>query len=306
MEDCKSFTVVIVTYNRLNLLKECLECVERQTALVTGIVVVNNASTDGTKEYLDSEKKNLKQYYIIHEQINCGGAGGFSLGVESAKKMRGEWVLLIDDDAMLNEKYLQKIAEAIEKFPQCKAFSGRVVTNGVIDLTHRRKRNKRDGINMINVPEEEYEKEFFCLDAGSFCGLVIKKELIEKIGIPIKEFFIWNDDLEYSLRIRKYSEIYNINAAYLNHKTNLFQQRKSKKYLWKDYYGFRNFYFICKKYGYQKEMKKEYFKERLRLIYWRMQKKVDSEIYRYNLQLLLKARRDAMQGNLGISEIYHS
>lgn len=57
-------TVVIVTYNRLELLKECLQCVENQTVKFDNIVVVDNKCTDGTSEYL---KEYTQKYHIIFE-----------------------------------------------------------------------------------------------------------------------------------------------------------------------------------------------------------------------------------------------
>ena len=68
---------VVVTYNRLSLLKECLSALENQTYPIQRIVIVDNCSTDGTSEFLDSLTDT--RYLIIHSKENIGGAGGFSL-----------------------------------------------------------------------------------------------------------------------------------------------------------------------------------------------------------------------------------
>ena len=91
-----TFTVVIVTYNRIKLLKECLERVENQTSCVESIVIVNNNSQDGTTEYLATLVENRK-YHIVNLHENMGGAGGFYYGVKEALSCSGEWILLIDD-----------------------------------------------------------------------------------------------------------------------------------------------------------------------------------------------------------------
>ena len=91
--------VVIVTHNRIELLKECLGCVDSQEIPFSRVIVVNNSSTDGTKEYLDSISD--KRYCIIHSEENLGGAGGFYVALKEAQKEEFDWVLIIDDDAMI-------------------------------------------------------------------------------------------------------------------------------------------------------------------------------------------------------------
>ena len=95
--------VVIVTYNRLELLKECLACVCRQTIPFSRVIVVDNHSTDGTRDYLerredtyilqvsDQEKetaktKEDKKIWVLEEAENLGGAGGFYDGLRRASQ----------------------------------------------------------------------------------------------------------------------------------------------------------------------------------------------------------------------------
>ena len=98
------YGVVIVTYNRLELLKECLLCIDKQVKKFDSVLIVDNYSTDGTREYLKNKED---RYHIIYEKFNGGGAKGFKDGVAYTNdNLDVDWVLLIDDDAMLNEKYL--------------------------------------------------------------------------------------------------------------------------------------------------------------------------------------------------------
>nr|MCR5545643.1 glycosyltransferase [Lachnospiraceae bacterium] len=77
-------TAVVVTYNRLELLKENIEALRHQSVPDLSILVVNNASTDGTKEYLDEVANN--QIGVLHLEENMGGAGGFYYGMKKAYK----------------------------------------------------------------------------------------------------------------------------------------------------------------------------------------------------------------------------
>lgn len=94
------YAVVIVTYNRERLLRECIENVGNQTASPDSIIIVNNASTDGTQTCLEELSAESTVYDIINLSQNIGGAGGFSKGIERAVQKDIESVLLIDDDAM--------------------------------------------------------------------------------------------------------------------------------------------------------------------------------------------------------------
>ena len=110
MEELK-FGVVIVTYNRLHLLKECLRCVALQKLHFHSIVIVDNCSNDGTKEYLkelDTKKMNCNTLEVINLDKNLGGAGGFSLGVQRICN-DVDYLLLIDDDAMIHKDFLSSI-----------------------------------------------------------------------------------------------------------------------------------------------------------------------------------------------------
>jgi len=228
------FSVVIVTYNRLELLKECLEHVQRQTHPFEKIIVINNKSTDGTKDYLESASKENPRLTVFNMEENLGGAGGFSYGL-SAVDETTDYVLIIDDDAIINFDYIEKINS--QMVPGIEAYSGIVSTNNCYDLVHRRVIKNNVLMQTSNVPVKEYFEDYFDYDVASFCGLVLKTNLIKKIGLPKTEYFIWFDDTEYSMRLRPYTKIRNINAAILNHKT---KPSTSNKINWKSYYGYRN------------------------------------------------------------------
>ena len=145
-----NFAVVVVTYNRLELLKECLECIRNQELVPNNVVIVDNNSTDGTGKYLNGVKEIIEhQWMVKHEEQNIGGAGGFHDGLKLAMETDSEWFLLIDDDAMIAPNYLSLIAESIEKHPSILAYSGTVVTENNIMIEHRRRFKKAE----VPVPQ---------------------------------------------------------------------------------------------------------------------------------------------------------
>ncbi len=239
------FGVVIVTYNRLNLLKECVDACLSQTYKFNSIIIVNNCSTDGTDEYLSNLNNNT--IHVINCDTNLGGAGGFNKGIEYAiENDDSDYLLIIDDDAIIEEEYNRKIKRIIDKTTKMNekifAYSGTVVTDNQI-LTFTRK-------NIVKYHFEKcdlnlYKGEFFDYNCSSFCGLYISMNIIKKIGPPKKEFFIWYDDTEYCMRFKKYTIIRNVNDAILDHKAPL---QFANEITWKNYYGIRNLLYIEKKY----------------------------------------------------------
>lgn len=247
------YAVVVVTYNRLELLKECLEQVENQTVPAKRIIVVDNASTDGTAEYLRKHKQNHAHYRIITCLENLGGAGGFEKGIQESAREKADCILMIDDDAVLESNYMEKIMAARQRYPGYQAFAGTVMTAGRIDTFHRRN-IARPGLRLKNCPEDCYtglhEGQPFACDIASFCGMVVDRELVGKAGLPCRDYFIWFDDTEYSIRINRYTRFLVIPDAKLDHKTAADRpEYPHRRYDWREYYGIRNRILCVKKHG---------------------------------------------------------
>ena len=251
----ESFGVAVVTCNRLNLLKECVEAINMQTQPFKKVVIVNNNSNDGTIQFLDQIED--ERYQIVHSNKNLGGAGGFYLALEQFCDMPTDWVLIIDDDAIIRKNFIEEIANQIEKYnDKYLAYSGVVLEEGKPNILHRKEAVKNDVLG-VPVPLEQYDEENFECGIASFCGLLINTSLLKKIGLPKKEYFIWHDDTEYSLRINNVSKILNVNTAVLDHKR---KPGASDIHDWKNYYGLRNELDLCRRYN-----KKQYYKEILKM-----------------------------------------
>lgn len=301
----EKFAVIVVTYNRMNLLKECLECIQRQKLTPYNVIIIDNHSTDGTENFLKNLPEIKESKWIWkRETQNLGGAGGFYNGMKIAMETDAEWFLLLDDDAMLAPDYLFLIAESIPNHPDIMAYSGTVLTDNQIIVDHRRRFNKVE----IPVGKDEYNEKEFEYDLGSFCGIVVNRKVVDKVGYPEKDFFIWYDDTEYSFRIMALSKFVNVNKAILNHKTNIViatSENKKEKINWKSYYGFRNVVYSYKKHrmlsfclryyilGRMKSAVKNYFDF-----------SINKDVRRYNLQLTFTAIKDGLIGKLGVNELY--
>lgn len=210
----KKVIAVIVTYNRKELLKESIEALLNQNYKECQILIVDNASTDGTREYINKYVDGKK---IIYENTgaNLGGAGGFNYGVKSAFKMDCDFIWLMDDDCIVHKDTLEKFIEADNKLNGNYGYlSSKVLwKNGEICTMNVQRQTLTKNVKDFNMDIQEV-----CM--ASFVSLFLKREIVEEFGLPIKDFFIWTDDWEYTRRISRKHKCYLINNSVVTHKSN--------------------------------------------------------------------------------------
>ncbi len=235
--------VVIVTYNRLDKLKVALNCFERQSVLPKYLLVVDNASADGTKEYLDTWRQENSGFtkYVIRHQDNLGGSGGFYSGLERAMELDADWIWVSDDDAFPEEDALDAASRYLDKKISAKAdisaICGAVINQGEIDIAHRKDMYSRGPFVIEKlIAKSYYQKDEFELNCFSYVGTIINKAKLAEIGLTMKDYFIWWDDTEHSLRLSKIGKIICVPAIRIHHDVPV----GSSQFTWKNFYGYRN------------------------------------------------------------------
>lgn len=241
---------VIVTYNRLHLLKEVLEAFDNQTRVPDYMIVVNNASTDGTADFLmDWSKVEIsgQTKIVVTLDENIGGSGGFYIGTKKALSLDADWVWVSDDDAIPNRDVFEKAENYILKLKNpdnVSAICTQVQVGGVIDITHRKKiRKSFFRMYQVSISLKEYSKNRFVLDSISYVGTIINVYALKKVGLIDKDYFIWQDDLEHSIRLNSVGIMYCYPAMVVNHCT----MDNNNELNWKTYYGYRNDLLMLKK-----------------------------------------------------------
>ena len=184
---------VVVTYNRLALLKECIEALVAQT-FPCDILVVNNASTDGTKEWLSG----CEHLQTLNLEQNTGGAGGFNRGVRESAQRGYEYIWLMDDDTIPSKGALEQLIDADVRLEGKYGWLSSVAlwTDGRECKMNRPKLLKAfySDIHLMQYGLVRAEQ-------ATFVGLFLRRETVMKAGLPIKEFWIWGDDIEYTRRL---------------------------------------------------------------------------------------------------------
>lgn len=188
---------VVVTFNRLDKLKTCLSNLKMYAAQAD-ILVLNNASTDGTKDWLASQVDAMA-ISVINEEKNVGGAGGFSDGMKWGVQHGYEYVWIMDDDCFVNDQTLPQLLHADEILKGNYGWLSSIALwrDGMPCKMNRQKFTRRF--------YEEYAQllQYSILNSyqASFVSLFVKASTIKEVGLPIKDFFIWGDDVEYTRRI---------------------------------------------------------------------------------------------------------
>ena len=195
MADIKKIAAVIVTFNRKELLFQCIDCLENQTVGKPDILVIDNASTDGTGEDLVQLVRSGRINYFNTGE-NLGGAGGFSFGIERAAELGYEYIWLMDDDTMAHPDTLEKLLEADRGLSGNYGFlsSTALWTDGSKCLMNVQ---KKDVFSHLGGEEKPIEK----IGVATFVSLFLPTRIVKEVGLPVREFFIWTDDVEYTDRI---------------------------------------------------------------------------------------------------------
>ena len=194
---------VIATYNRKELLKKCLEALLNQTRPLNEIIVVDGNSSDGTDLMMKNE---FPQVTYVRLRENEGASGHFHEGMKLAYIKGHDWIWVMDDDAVPSKDALELLLRE-------------VTTKGGDVIVPR----------MANDLERPCDSKLGLL----FVGGLFSRDTIKAVGLPLKEFFIYYDDIEYEWRLRKAGMvILQSERALVKHADWANQPKRVRKFLW--------------------------------------------------------------------------
>lgn len=202
-----------MTYNRKDLLRECLDRLAAQSRPPDRVLVVDNASTDGTDALL-AERTDVEPLRMAR---NGGGAGGFESGLREARRAGYDWYWLLDDDTLADAGCLEALLAGSERAP----LRPQVMTSAV--------RWKDGRLHPMNRPWlRTRDRGGFALGASAglapiraatFVSTMVHRDAIDRHGLPHGEYFIWLDDIEYTGRILREGHGYIVPESHVCHWT---------------------------------------------------------------------------------------
>ncbi len=242
---------VVVTYNRKALLLENLAALQAQAYHRFDILLIDNHSTDGTRREIQSYFYNSpgllqadtgsghpkdssaaaipadadhpqdcfrldsgQQVLYFDTGENLGGAGGFSYGIAKAAALGYDYIWLMDDDSIPEPNALMELVRSARELGGHFGFlSSRVLwTDGSPCKMNVLRKTATKNLTAFTTEIEP-------ISIASFVSMFLPVRVVKRMGLPIREFFIWTDDWEYSRRISRKYACYGIKKSTVIHKT---------------------------------------------------------------------------------------
>ncbi|SMR70623.1 Glycosyltransferase, GT2 family [Aliiroseovarius halocynthiae] len=257
----KTLATVVVTYNRLPKLKATIaRLLESPSSDLAHVVVVNNASTDGTGEWLDGLSD--PRLTVTHEPINTGGAGGFCRGMrEAVDRFDPDWIMVTDDDGRPDPDALATF-QSLDTSPYDGIAAAVYFPSGEICEMNRPSRNPFwhlgefahkvvRGHRWLYLTPESYDLNAPTpIEMSSFVGFFISRRGIAMVGYPDPDLFIYGDDGIYTLDLAaKGGRMCFEPRIRFEHDMATFAGQQSGQFrpLWKLYYHHRNLLILYQK-----------------------------------------------------------
>ncbi|SDC22702.1 glycosyltransferase family 2 protein [Nocardioides lianchengensis] len=246
----ETVAVVVVTYNRAELLEGMLAGLAALERLPDGIVVIDNASTDRTAEVLAAATN--PGLVVLRTDENLGGAGGFHLGVQIAFEKGFDRLWLMDDDVVPAPDCLGVLMATDEP---CLAAvredrRGRLVEKAALRFDLRNPLAIKPKTAMVETTYGERGRmpARVELENVAFEGFLVRREVIERVGLPDPSYFIFYDDVDLAIRARRAGyRIWGIRDAVLVRQLDFDQQHDLAG--WKGFYMYRNLFVVHFRYG---------------------------------------------------------
>lgn len=211
----KDLSIVILSYNTVDLLRDCIKSVYETTKNIDYEVwVVDNQSKDGSADMVEREFPNVK---LIRNSINGGFSQGNNLAIKECLP-HSRYVLILNPDTVVHDGTLEECVKFLDKREDVGCLGCKVVlASGKLDKACKRGfpspwnslsyflhldrlfpgSKKFGGYNATYIHEDE-ESEIECL-VGAF--MMLRKETIEKVGMLDDTFFMYGEDIDWCYRV---------------------------------------------------------------------------------------------------------
>lgn len=205
---------VVVTFNRVDMLKQCLQGLRAQSTPVDHIFIVNNASSDGTREYLDAEFGDDPTITLNHLPTNTGGAGGFHTGLKLAKKPGYDWYWLMDDDVVPRPDCLEILLRYRQQ-SEC-IHPRKQHLDGSYFNWYGHFNPKSGRLKPLSEDGRWEGQETLEVNYGCFEGMLVSDRVVGKVGLPASEYFICYDDRIYGYLASKETKVIYVRDAVMD------------------------------------------------------------------------------------------
>jgi rhamnopyranosyl-N-acetylglucosaminyl-diphospho-decaprenol beta-1,3/1,4-galactofuranosyltransferase len=210
---------VVVAFDRRELVQETLAALEAQTLAPAAVVVIDNASSDGTADVIRARFPRVDLTVLPR---NTGGAGGFTVGIARALAAHdADAVWLMDDDTVPDPGALAALVATRRTAPAGTALLASAV-RWVDGRPHPMNTPRvRPGASRASI-RRAAARDAYPVRSASFVSLLVEADAIRRHGLPVADYFLWNDDFEYSTRLLRRGRGFVASASTVEHRTRTF------------------------------------------------------------------------------------
>ena len=235
--------IIVLNWNGYNDTVECLESLQKVNYPDYKIILIDNGSRDGSVQKLKERFGKDEKIKIIANEENLGFAGGNNVGIEYAMEKGADAVLLINNDTIVDENFLVELVKAAEENKRAGVLGSKIYYESdpkrIWSAGGKVNRLLTKGVHIgyDEIDERQYDEIKKC-DYLTGCCLLVKKEVVKKIGVLADDYFLYYEDTDYCLRARKagYDCLY-VPASKIWHKISRSSKPGSSSYI---YYHTRN------------------------------------------------------------------
>lgn len=239
---------IVLTYNGVDLTLECLRSLAMQDYPNLHVLVLDNASTDGTPEIVRSQAPAVE---VLEAGENLGYAGGNNLGMRHALDRGADLLFLVNNDTRLDPHCVAALVEEIQKPPVCGAVGPMVYTwDNWQTISSAGGRVDWAAADAINVGAGERDQGQYAARSVDFvngCGIMVSKAAVERVGLIDERFFMYWEETDWCMRMHEAGlDVRFQPAARMQHKAPLTWEQQSPMTL---YYMGRNRLFFFARHG---------------------------------------------------------
>lgn len=199
-----SVYILLLNYNRYDDTIECVNSIKGISYNNYKIMIVDNCSTDNSFSKLSERFDDIE---LHRTEENLGYTGGINFGLKIIKEKKADYILILNNDTIVDKEFLNHLIDALENNSSAGAACGTILAN------HDRNKiwyaggsiNKFRGIAIHNFKDEDISSlpsKNVVTEFVTGCMILIRNEILENVGFEDERFFMYLDDIEYSIRIQ--------------------------------------------------------------------------------------------------------